>query len=135
MLFLFLSANLCYATIVTLGGGEAKLGGYDFTPVTHTDTNASDANTQTAETDTVVWTPASGRKITLLGVNFTSETATTLLVETGSTAVIPITECTASGQIVIGNGNPIWRGSANETLTYTTGSAGRHSILMYGYEN
>ncbi len=108
--------------------------GYSMTPVTKTDSNASDTLTNTSETDTVVWTPASGQKIVLMGVRFTSDTATTLLVETGSTAVIPVSECGASGLVVVGTGFPIWQGTDDATLTYTVGTAGRHSILMYGYE-
>jgi len=101
---------------------------------TKTDTNANDANTQTTETDTVVWTPASAKKIVLTGVAFTSEVATTLIIETGTTAVGATAEVTASGLFAIGSGTPIWIGDADDTLTYTVGSAGRHSILMYGYE-
>ncbi len=108
--------------------------GFPFTPVTKTDTNADDVSTMTKETDTVVWTPTSGKKIVLMGTKFNSSVATTLLVESGSTAVIPLTECTASGQIVVQSSTPIWEGATNETLTYTNGTVGRHSILLWGYE-
>ena len=111
-----------------------QLGGYSMTPVTKTDTNADDANTNTTETDTVVWTPASGQKIVLMGVVFTSAVATTLRVETGSTLINPPFECTASGLVVVNSGFPIWQGEDDATLTYTVEKAGRHSILMYGYE-
>ncbi len=97
-------------------------------------TTKTDTTNTGTETDTVVWTPSSGNKIILTGISFTSDTATTLLVESGVTAIIPLAECTASGLVVIGNGSPIWKGADDATLTYTVGTAGRHSILMYGYE-
>lgn len=103
--------------------------GFPFDPITKTDTAVTGA-----ETDEVVWTPASGKKIVLMGVKFNSDTATSLLVESSTTAVIPTTECTASGQIVINSSVPIWKGTDDATLTYTTGTSGRHSILLYGYE-
>lgn len=131
---MLLIALPCYANIVSLGGGSAKTSGFDYTPVTKTDTNADDANTYTTETDTVVWTPDSGKSIVLMGMYFTSDTATTLRVENGSVLVAPLFECTASGLVVINASSPIWKGSADETLTYTVGTKGRHSILMYGYE-
>ena len=120
----------CFASIVEIGGGKVDSSGFSYVPVTKTDSTTTDST----ETDTIVWTPSSGSKIVLLGVKFNSANATTLLVETGSTAVIPTTECAASGQIVIGNGTPIWKGTADETLTYTVPINGRHSILMWGYE-
>ncbi len=120
--------------VTPLFAAPQTFGGYSMDIETKTDTNADDINTQTAETDTVVWTPASGQKIVLMGVAFTSDTATTLRIETGTTLVGPMAECTASGLVTIGSGFPIWQGTDDATLTYTTGTAGRHSILMYGYE-
>ena len=127
---LFLTLILIICFVSTAFGAIDSHGGFAF--ITKTKTDSDIVGT---ETDTIVWTPASGMRITLLGVKFSSDTATTLLVETGSTAVIPTSECTASGQVVIGNGVPIWQGAANETLTYTTDIAGRHSILLWGYES
>ena len=85
-------------------------------------------------TDEVVWTPTTGTKIVLVGASFSSDVATEFKVEQGTTSVIPSTQATASGSIVIGNGTPIWKGSDNQTLTLTTNSAGQHSILLWGYE-
>lgn len=130
MVKVFLTLLLIVCFISTAFGAIDSIGGFYYTTKTKTHTE-----TTGAETDKTVWTPASGSKIVLLGVKFSSDTATSLLVESGSTAVIPTSECTASGQVVIGNGVPIWQGSADESLTYTTGTAGSHSILMWGYEN
>lgn len=125
VIMFLLVTSLCFAAIVNDGGVA-------YTPVTKTHTGGS--TLQIIETDRVVWTPASGQKIVLLGVKYSSDLATTLLIENGSTAIVPVTECTASGQIVVGNGTPIWKGGADETLTYTTNAVSRHSILMWGYE-
>jgi len=54
--------------------------------------------------------------------------------ESGSTAIIPRTQCTASGLVVVNSTVPIWKGAADATLTYTTTVASDHSILMWGYE-
>ncbi len=130
IMFLLFTVSVCFAAgIIEIGGGKVDSSGFSYTPVTKTDSAAIGA-----ESDKTVWTPASGNKIVLLGVKFSSDTATTLLIEMSSTAVVPITECTASGQVVVGNGTPIWQGGANETLTYTTGTSGRHSILLWGFE-
>ena len=127
LIFLIIFVPLLY-------GAQVDISGWSLMTKTKTDTNANDASTMSAETDTVVWTPASGNKIILMGIKFNSETATTLLIESGSTAVIPLTECTASGQIVIQSSVPIWQGADDATLTYTVETKGRHSILLWGYE-
>jgi len=108
--------------------------GFPFTPVTKTDTNADDVRPYSAETDTVVWTPAAGKKIVLMGIVLTSETATAARIETGSTLVGPAFEVTASGLVVVQSSYPIWIGTDDATLTYTIESKGRHSILLNGYE-
>ena len=110
-------------------------GGFAFLTKTKTDTcEGTGADPRATETDTVVWTPGTGSRIVLMGIKFTSDTANTLLVESGSTAVIPVTECSASGLIVIQGSTPLWQGAANETLTYTIPAESRHSIMMWGYE-
>ncbi len=127
----------CYATVVQVGGGEidSYIGGFRIIPITKTDTNDGEANETIKETDTEVWAPASGKSIVLMGVAFTQATATTLIIESGTSGLIgPTVECTASGLITIGSGFPIWQGAVDETLTYTTNTGGRHGILMYGYE-
>ncbi len=130
ILILLAIFSICFAAgIIEIGGGKVDSSGFSYTPITKTDSAITGA-----ETGKTVWTPASGNKIVLLGIKFSSDTATPLLIEMNSTSVVPVTECTASGQVVVGNGTPIWQGGANETLTYTTGIAGRHSILMWGYE-
>jgi len=70
-----------------------------------------------------------------MGVVFNSNVATEFFVEQGTTKVIPTIQETASGIVVIGNGTPIWKGGADQTLTFTTTVLGKHSILMWGFES
>ena len=109
---------------------DAYQTGFAITPQTktHEDHNA-------IETDTVVWTPESGKKIVLMGVAYWSDTLGNFFVETGSTKVIPNAGiCVASGVTVIDGGYPIWRGATDATLTYTTAIESDHSILLWGFE-
>lgn len=109
--------------------------GFVITPQTKTDDNFGETVTNSAETDNVVWTPGSGRKIVLMGMMFWSDLTVNCFVESGSTKVIPnfATETTSS-IVVINTGYPIWRGSTDATLSYTTNSDSIHSILLWGYE-
>jgi len=71
----------------------------------------------------------------MMGVAYWADTISHFLVETGSTTVIPRTGIgTASGIAVISGNYPIWKGSADATLTYTNTIEADHSILMWGYE-
>ena len=108
-------------------------GGFSFVPKNKNHTGGT-LTVPTTETDQTVWTPASGKKIVLMGLKFNSNSATQFLVETGSTAVIPTTDCTASGIMVITSSTPLWEGEADEALTYTTTNSSMHSVLMWGYE-
>ena len=113
------------------GSVDINQNGFNITPITYNDTGV-----YVTETDTVVWTPASGNSIVLMGVSYFSDTKGTFLVESGSTVVIPTTGIdTQSGTVVIVSAYPIWKGSADETLTYTTDTTSSvHSILMWGFE-
>ena len=145
LLVMFLSiTSFCFAGIIEIGGGQASLGGYAFTPITKT---YSVKGTDTVSGQ-VVWTPASGKKIVLLGASFSSASAAEFVLESnGATysaatvsSVIPTSNCTTSGLINIGNGNPIWKGETNKSLYLGTrsgvakGVSNPHSILLYGYE-
>lgn len=126
----FILSSVLVLCLITLAyAGNVTHTGFDLSIKTKTDTG-----TNGTETDTVVWTPASGARIVLMGYQFNSDTATILLVESGTTAVIPKTHCTASGIRVMNSSTPIWEGAADATLTYTVDTAGDHSILMWGYE-
>ena len=127
-LFLLVFAQTSY-------GANVEIAGWSHDAVSYTATSTSDA------ADTTIWTPSSGRKIVLMGVVYSSGSASSLLLEQSSTAVIPTIYNTVSGSIVIGNGLPIWEGNADEVLSYTTSvnagdstSKKTHSILVWGFE-
>jgi len=104
--------------------------GFDITPQTKTRTNLSGVNT-----DTVLWTPASGKKIVLMGVSYWADAISRFYVKSGSTMVIPTSgNDIASGIVVISGAYPIWKGAADATLTYTTPISNEHTILLWGYE-
>lgn len=108
-------------------------GGFEYTPTT----KYVSVNRDTAS-GVIVWTPASGKRIVLTGAIFASDTATTLSLITRSgvtdTTILPVMDNTASGQIVLGNGTPIWQGAADVSLRYVVPTLSRHSITLYGYE-
>lgn len=108
--------------------GAVKLDSYDWTPVHKA------ANYAAAQTDAVVWTPATGKQIVLLGVLLTTDTAMTIQIESSDVDVIPPCYFAANGGAVISGGGPIWEGAANATLTITSSAAGNHSVLLWGYE-
>jgi hypothetical protein len=94
-------------------------------------------NYGSAQTDAVLWTPASGKKIVLFGVFFSTDTAGNFFLEVGgaSTKVIPAVYVPANGTIVINSGSfPLWVGAADQTLTYTSSMSGNNSIKVWGEE-
>ena len=124
-----------------------NIGGFEYVPVTKTYTDGS--GTVSGQS---VWNPASGKMINLLGVSFSSDDAMDFTLETGitldgsgsvvldSTTVVPRTANTASGVTTIGNGTPIWKGSADAELylgTFggETDAAGKSTLLLWGYES
>ena len=94
-------------------------------------------NYGSAQTDTVLWTPGSGKKIALYGAIFSVDTAGNVFLEIGggSTKIIPALYLPANGTVGITSGSkPIWVGTANQTLTYTSSMAGNNSVLVWGEE-
>ena len=104
---------------------EVTIGG---TPITKT------ANYSAAQTDAIVWTPATGKKIILMGVLLSTDTEMTIEVESSNTDIIPPCYFAATGGAVVSGGSPLWKGAANATLTITSSEAGNHSIMLWGYE-
>ena len=97
--------------------------------------NLNDEAGAGVETDTVVWTPNPGTSIVLMGVSYWADTISTFIVETGTTVIIPTTGIgVASGTVVISGSYPLWLGSVDETLTYTTGLDCHHAIYLWGFE-
>ena len=88
----------------------------------------------TAQTDTLVWMPAAGKRIVLLGVLLTTDTAMNIRIKTGAVDVIPPCFFAANGGAVISGQGVIWKGEVDATLTITSSAAGNHSVLLWGYE-
>ena len=108
--------------------GTIKQSEFSYIPVN------KNANYSVAQTDTVVWTPATNKSIVLLGCFLSSDAAMNIFIESVTTVIIPKTYVGVTGGAVISSGNPIWKGAANATLTITSSAAGNHSILLWGYE-
>ena len=132
LLVLLFSCSLVYADYATLSG-------VSWTPVTKTYSTAGTAS------GAIVWTPASGAKINLLGVYLYGQKAgnlTTMSLKTGTvyltggTDIIPAT-LIASGPTVINSSVPIWRGSTDANLSITTSTAPVlvPSVVLWGYES
>lgn len=135
VLILICWTSLAYA-------GIDSIGGYAWTPVTKT------YSTEGTTSGVVVWRPASGHKIVLMGamISYSGvlspnpsveiETAYDSTFKFG-TDVIPPVDVT-SGPVVIGTGSPIWKGGADATLTISIGGIQGGSMIpaitLWGYE-
>jgi hypothetical protein len=93
------------------------------------------ANYSAAQTDKAVWTPAKGKRIVLMGVLFSTDTAMDIKLEKGDTLVIPSVYLAANSEAVIPAGDfPVWVGGKGEALSVTSSKTGNHSVLLFGYE-
>lgn len=100
-----------------------------YTTVTKTD------NKSAAQTDTTLWTPASGKRIILQGVVVSTNAANNVDLEVSDVDVVPPLYLAANGGGVIQSGGaPIWIGATDASLTYTTSAATNVSVLAWGYE-
>jgi len=128
--------------------GNVRQAGYAYTPV-HKTWNSTSAGTVSG---LAVWTPPSGERIVLLGVAFSSETAMEFTIETDivwgnlgqtqmdtATIIVPVISCAESGIVTVGNGTPIWKGTADQILYLGTfgdfGEFHDRSLLLWGYED
>jgi hypothetical protein len=92
-------------------------------------------NQTDAQTEKVIWTPADGARIALMGLSISSLTAQTTRFYLGSTEIIPIQYTGANGNVTLkGETMPIAVGAADETLNYTTTAAVATSVVAWGYE-
>lgn len=99
------------------------------------------ATASSSQSDTTLWTPASGKSIALLGCHISTNRPLKVEIESSNTDVVPpIYTASEGGVLVGGNDWPIWVGDANATLTYTTSTDrvanthGEVSILCWGFE-
>lgn len=102
----------------------------DYLTVLKTDNQAA------AQTDKVVWTPASGYRIVLLGVVISTNAANNVELESSDVDVIPPIYLAANGGAVVAvGGRPIWIGAVDATLAYTSSAATNVSVALIGYED
>ena len=85
--------------------------------------------------DTVLWTPASGKRIAVMGCAVSSGGAQQTLLELNNEPVLPriYTAADTNYQTAVGS-TPLRVGATDETLTYTTSSTTTTTIVCTGYE-
>lgn len=127
LLILLFSCSLVFADFATLAG-------VSWTPVTKTYSTSGSVSGAT------VWTPATGKRIVLLGACISSENQLAKIgLETnytsgpGGTDIIP--DFTSTGPVVISSSIPIWEGGVNESIYLTRSKACVPSIVLWGYEH
>ena len=129
-LVLLFSCSLAFAGFVEVGGF--------YTPVTKSFSGADQAS------GTIVWQPASGKRIVLMGIAETclGDASSTARLGTGIDSsgngtfidVIPMVNI-ASGPIIITSGVPIWEGAVDGTLAVTTNQSFTATLTLWGYEH
>lgn len=104
-------------------------------PHEYANTLIKNDNQSTAQTAKVIWTPASGSRIAVMGCSISSLTAQTTRLYLGTTEIIPIQYTGANGNAPLGGGaTPLAVGAADETLNYTTTASVATSVVCWGYE-
>ncbi len=93
-------------------------------------------NYAAAQTDAVIWTPTSGKRIVLMGAFFSTDTAMNIQLESALEDIIPPTYLAANGGAVVAGGGecPLWIGAEDATLTITSSASGNHSVKVWGIE-
>lgn len=93
-------------------------------------------NTTDAQTDTTIWTPASGYRIVVQAIYLTADATQTVFFEVGSTTKIPVQYIGANVPVPLTNGGrPILTLAADEALTYTSTTSANTSVMVVGYED
>ena len=92
-------------------------------------------NQSTNQTAKAIWTPATGKRIALMGLSISSLTAQTTRAYMGTTEIVPIQYTGANGNVTMNGGAvPIAVGDVNETFNYTTTASVATSVVAWGYE-
>lgn len=88
------------------------------------------------QTDNPLWTPEAGNRVVLLGCAFSSDTATTIELEVSNVDVLPPVYLTVHSNAAIeGSGFPIYRGTADQALDWTSSGPGTATITCWGFED
>jgi len=132
-LILLFSCSLAYAAYTNIGGY--------YRPTTKTY-----SETAQQASGTLVWQPASGKRIVLMGLiaSFAGgvDAETTAAIGTGidSTGsglfvdVVPMYGL-ASGPVIIASGVPIWEGLVDQSLFANSSKIVDGGLVLWGYEN
>lgn len=86
-----------------------------------------------AQSQKVLWTPGTGRRILIMGVIFSTDTAMNIQVEEGGRVLVPPIDLPADGGANILFPNGLMLG-VDVALSYTSSANGGHSVMMYGKE-
>ena len=121
-----LSGNLVL-NIGTKGMFKLKKQNKDYIPVHKDDQQA------TAQTDTVLWNPTSGKKFVMTDLMISVDTAMTVHIEDGATTIYEW-YLAQNGGVVINLKTPYHSVLADNNLTYTSSALGKISITVEGYE-
>ena len=99
-------------------------------------TQTKTATSSAPVSDTVLWTPASGKRIILQGVIVCAQAAAdNVQLESSDVDVIPPFGVESYGcKTFTAGGSAIWMGTTDATLTYSVGSGASVSFLAWGYE-
>ena len=97
------------------------------------------AEYSSAQTGTVIWTPASGKRIYLYGVAISTNVVGAVRINMGDIIVVPnyyVPAANAGPNMVTSGGvQPIWEApSGDARLEVTSTCAGAHSVLLWGTE-
>ena len=90
-----------------------------------------------AQAGVVIKTPASGKRVLLRGVTFTTATAGTMYIsgDTTGLSITPVMQFAANGGAVISDPLGIWNGAVNDSISVRTNIAGNHGVTIWGTEN
>ena len=87
-----------------------------------------------AQTVTVVYTPASGKSVRILGYAISTNAANTITVLIGNTTVMKFYFSTNGGANLDASSVPVAVGAADEVIKVTSTATTGHSIAFSGYE-
>lgn len=91
-------------------------------------------NFTTAQTNLSLKAPASGKRILLKGLTFTTAIAGVMVASGDTTFISPQLQFAANGGAVINDSLGMWQGGVNENIRFTSNITGAHGITIWGRE-
>ena len=102
----------------------------------HYTTINENENTTDAQTDTTLWTPASGFRFILQGCFVSADATQTVEFEVSDVDVIPPIYVAANTSALIGGSHgSIYTSAADAVLKYSTTTSANTSVTCWGYED